>query len=81
MLSAAVSAWRGTSPLKEGAFCAANDDDNDDGRSRSRLFSSWSSSRGKDDDVLFCAKQGLATEEALAVCLWWIAVYFVRNRS
>ena len=61
MLSAAVSAWRGTSPLKEGAFCAANDNNNKYGRSRSRLFSSWSSLKGEDDGVLFHAKRGLAT--------------------
>ena len=77
ILSSAVGTWRGTSPLKQHPF----DNDfktNSTGKIGQPSLFSYSTSKPKNEQQRKNSSTlDLAVEEGLAMCLWWMAVYFV----
>ena len=80
ILSSAVGAWRGKSPLTDQHLGDSKIKNGTTKISQWNIFtnpSDCNTDKTHYDQIV--SKLNLATEEGLAMCLWWMAVYFVES--
>lgn len=79
VLSSVVGAWKGNSPLKDLELNNNEDERPSNGMHEKSLFSHLSSKNSNAVPVDIQSQNDLTNEEGLALCLWWMAVYFVES--